>query len=86
MTAWPEQKVRQRVRSVFPEAPDKAVAIADCPSFPDPEWHIQAAGKLWSRKRDFGDRPHCERAADPGTSPAPGRSSPKASTGARPPR
>ncbi|GAA4293203.1 hypothetical protein GCM10023086_03830 [Streptomyces venetus] len=109
MTVWPEKKVRQRVREVFPEAPDKAVAIADCQSFLDPlhilpntngtrnwglfqisdarlrdlggtprqaldpEWNIQAARKLWSKERDFGDWPHCARAA--GATPSPGHSS-----------
>lgn len=98
MEIWAPQKVRQRVREVFTEAPDDAVAIADCQSFLDPlhilpntngsrnwglfqisdarlaelggtpaqaldpEWNIQAAHKLWSRERDFGDWPHCERA------------------------
>ncbi|MFD5947006.1 helix-turn-helix domain-containing protein [Streptomyces collinus] len=107
MGVWSPQKVRQRVREVFPEAPDKAVAIADCQSFLDPlhilpntngtrnwglfqisdarlrelggtprkaldpEWNIQAARKLWSRDRDFGDWPHCERAAEAPRSPAP---------------
>ncbi|WP_245936152.1 helix-turn-helix domain-containing protein [Streptomyces cahuitamycinicus] len=109
MRVWSPQKVRQRVREVFPEVPDKAVAIADCQSFLDPlhilpntngtrnwglfqisdarlrelggtpraaldpEWNIQAARKLWSRDRDFGDWPHCERAADAPRSPAPKR-------------
>ncbi|WP_246546039.1 helix-turn-helix domain-containing protein [Streptomyces luteogriseus] len=36
----------------------------------DPEWNIRAARKLWSRDRDFGDWPHCERAADAPRSPA----------------
>ncbi|MFJ5993967.1 helix-turn-helix domain-containing protein [Streptomyces sp. NPDC092370] len=107
MDVWSPRKVRQRVREVFPEVPDKAVAIADCQSFLDPlhilpntngtrnwglfqisdarlrelggtprealdpEWNIQAARKLWSRDRDFGDWPHCERAADAPRSPAP---------------
>ncbi|MCK8431787.1 hypothetical protein G3I77_01740 [Streptomyces sp. D2-8] len=107
MGVWSPQKVRQRVREVFPEVPDKAVAIADCQSFLDPlhilpntngtrnwglfqisdarlrelggtprealdpEWNIQAARKLWSRDRDFGDWPHCERAADAPRSPTP---------------
>lgn len=111
MGVWSPQKVRQRVREVFPEVPDKAVAIADCQSFLDPlhilpntngtrnwglfqisdarlrdlggtprealdpEWNIQAARKLWSRDRDFGDWPHCERAADAPRSPAPTHSS-----------
>ncbi|MEU0174295.1 peptidoglycan-binding protein [Streptomyces massasporeus] len=106
MAVWSPQKVRQRVRDVFPEVPDKAVAIADCQSFLDPlhilpntngtrnwglfqisdarlrelggtprealdpEWNIRAAHKLWSRDRDFGDWPHCERAADAPRSPA----------------
>ncbi|MFJ2930306.1 peptidoglycan-binding protein [Streptomyces massasporeus] len=106
MAVWSPQKVRQRVRDVFPEVPDKAVAIADCQSFLDPlhilpntngtrnwglfqisdarlrelggtprealdpEWNIRAARTLWSRDRDFGDWPHCERAADAPRSPA----------------
>jgi hypothetical protein len=109
MRVWSPQKVRQRVREMFPEVPDKAVAIADCQSFLDPlhilpntngtrnwglfqisdarlrelggtprealdpEWNIRAARKLWSRDRDFGDWPHCERAADALRSPAPER-------------
>jgi transcriptional regulator with XRE-family HTH domain len=109
MGVWSPRKVRQRVREVFPEVPDKAVAIADCQSFLDPlhilpntngtrnwglfqisdarlrelggtprealdpEWNIQAARKLWSRDRDFGDWPHCERAAEAPRSPAPKR-------------
>ncbi|MFI0138680.1 helix-turn-helix domain-containing protein [Streptomyces luteogriseus] len=36
----------------------------------DPEWNIRAARKLWSRDRDFGDWPHCERAAEAPRSPA----------------
>ncbi|MFJ7345700.1 helix-turn-helix domain-containing protein [Streptomyces sp. NPDC101110] len=106
MGVWSPQKVRQRVREVFPEVPGKAVAIADCQSFLDPlhilpntngtrnwglfqisdarlrelggtprdaldpEWNIQAARTLWSRDRDFGDWPHCERAAEAPRSPA----------------
>ncbi|MFF7307346.1 helix-turn-helix domain-containing protein [Streptomyces sp. NPDC008137] len=104
MSVWSQEKVRQRVREVFPEVPDKAVAIADCQSFLDPlhilpntngtrnwglfqisdarlrelggtprqaldpEWNIQAARRLWSEDRDFGDWPHCARAA--GAAPA----------------
>ncbi|MEV5463623.1 helix-turn-helix domain-containing protein, partial [Streptomyces cellulosae] len=99
MGVWSPEKVRQRVREVFPEVPDKAVAIADCQSFLDPlhilpntngtrnwglfqisdarlrdlggtprqaldpEWNIQAARQLWRQNRDFGDWPHCARAA-----------------------
>ncbi|WP_189148343.1 helix-turn-helix domain-containing protein [Streptomyces lacrimifluminis] len=36
MNVWSPEKVRQRIRAVFTEAPDKAVAIADCQSFLDP--------------------------------------------------
>ncbi|AMW10355.1 hypothetical protein A4E84_13020 [Streptomyces qaidamensis] len=118
MGVWSPRKVRQRVREVFPEVPDKAVAIADCQSFLDPlhilpntngtrnwglfqisdarllelggtprealdpEWNIQAARKLWSRDRDFGDWPHCERAADAPRSPTP-RHSPTVSPSQR---
>ncbi|MFE6620213.1 helix-turn-helix domain-containing protein [Streptomyces sp. NPDC057740] len=39
METWPPGKVRQRVRKVFREAPDDAVALADCQSFLDP-FHI----------------------------------------------
>ncbi|MDX3129393.1 helix-turn-helix domain-containing protein [Streptomyces europaeiscabiei] len=34
--SWSPKKVRQRVRQVFAEEPDHAVAIADCQSFLDP--------------------------------------------------
>lgn len=99
MDTWSPEKVRRRIREVFGEAPDRAVAIADCQSFLDPlhilpnsddtrnwgvfqisdatlrdlggtpldaldpEWNIQAAHRLWSRARNFGDWPHCDRAA-----------------------
>ncbi|MEV4427542.1 helix-turn-helix domain-containing protein [Streptomyces sp. NPDC049602] len=36
MDTWSPEKVRQRIREVFTEAPDDAVAIADCQSFLDP--------------------------------------------------
>lgn len=36
LKVWSPEKVRQRIRAVFKEAPDKAVAIADCQSFLDP--------------------------------------------------
>ncbi|MEV2216221.1 helix-turn-helix domain-containing protein [Streptomyces sp. NPDC050997] len=36
MTVWSPAKVRQHIRAVFTEAPDEAVAIADCQSFLDP--------------------------------------------------
>lgn len=36
METWTPAKVRQRVREVFTETPDDAVAIADCQSFLDP--------------------------------------------------
>ncbi|MFF3942434.1 helix-turn-helix domain-containing protein [Streptomyces phaeofaciens] len=36
MDTWSPEKVRQRVREVFSEAPDRAAAIADCQSFLDP--------------------------------------------------
>jgi hypothetical protein len=36
MTVWSPEKVRQRIRVVFADAPDAAVAIADCQSFLDP--------------------------------------------------
>ncbi|MBW5484269.1 helix-turn-helix domain-containing protein [Streptomyces bambusae] len=107
MASWSPEKVRQRVREVFHEAPDRAVAIADCQSFLDPfhilpntngsrnwgvfqisdgrlrelggtprdaldpEWNIQAAHRLWSRGKNFGDWPHCDRAyASPSPSPS----------------
>ncbi|MEV6168070.1 peptidoglycan-binding protein [Streptomyces sp. NPDC051954] len=36
MDTWSPEKVRRRIREVFREAPDRAVAIADCQSFLDP--------------------------------------------------
>ncbi|MGI5193493.1 helix-turn-helix domain-containing protein [Streptomyces sp. CA-288835] len=36
MNAWSKGKVRRHIRAVFTEAPDRAVAIADCQSFLDP--------------------------------------------------
>lgn len=36
MDTWDPDKVRQRIREVFTEEPDRAVAIADCQSFLDP--------------------------------------------------
>ncbi|CAM5698931.1 helix-turn-helix domain-containing protein [Streptomyces griseorubiginosus] len=36
MDTWAPEKVRKRIRVVFDEAPDDAVAIADCQSFLDP--------------------------------------------------
>ncbi|MFJ7064709.1 helix-turn-helix domain-containing protein [Streptomyces sp. NPDC101115] len=36
METWSQEKVRQRIREVFTEAPDDAVSIADCQSFLDP--------------------------------------------------
>ncbi len=36
MDTWSPEKVRQRIREVFPEKADRAVAIADCQSFLDP--------------------------------------------------
>ncbi|MFB9690504.1 helix-turn-helix domain-containing protein [Amycolatopsis plumensis] len=38
MATWPAAAVEQRVRAVFTEAPDTAVAIARCASFLDPLW------------------------------------------------
>ncbi|MEH0417985.1 helix-turn-helix domain-containing protein [Streptomyces sp. B21-083] len=112
LDTWSPDRVRGRIREVFTEAPDDAVAIADCQSFLDPlhilpntngtrnwglfqisdgrlrelggtprkaldpEWNIQAAEQLWSRKHDFHDWPNCERAlrSTPTTSvPSPAR-------------
>lgn len=36
MDTWTPEKARHRIREVFDEAPDDAVAIADCQSFLDP--------------------------------------------------
>ncbi|WP_216590769.1 helix-turn-helix domain-containing protein [Streptomyces brasiliscabiei] len=36
MDTWTPDKVRRSIREVFTEAPDRAVAIADCQSFLDP--------------------------------------------------
>lgn len=38
MAVWSAAMVEQRIRAVFPEAPDTAVAIARCASFLDPLW------------------------------------------------
>lgn len=127
MDSWPPGKVRQRVRKVFREQPDDAVAVADCQSFldplhvvpntngtrnwgvfqisdaalrklggtpreaMDPEWNIQAAHRLWSRTKGFGDWPHCDRASSPEAvgpalvSTVDGRSSEPAQDGSSPP-
>ncbi|MCF1598892.1 peptidoglycan-binding protein, partial [Streptomyces muensis] len=127
MDTWPPGKVRQRVRKVFREAPDDAVALADCQSFldplhvvpntngtrnwgvfqisdaalrklggtprdaMDPEWNIQAAHRLWSRTKGFGDWPDCDRASSPDAvgpalvSTVDGRSSEPGQDGSSPP-
>ncbi|MER5225684.1 helix-turn-helix domain-containing protein [Streptomyces flaveus] len=36
LDAWSQDEARRRIREVFTEAPDRAVAIADCQSFLDP--------------------------------------------------
>ncbi|MFI9170830.1 helix-turn-helix domain-containing protein [Streptomyces lincolnensis] len=36
----------------------------------DPEWNIRAVHRLWTRTKNFGDLPHCDRATAP--VPAPG--------------
>ncbi|WP_328767377.1 helix-turn-helix domain-containing protein [Streptomyces sp. NBC_00286] len=36
LNAWSKDKVRRHIRAVFTEAPDRAIAIADCQSFLDP--------------------------------------------------
>lgn len=36
MDTWPPEKVRERIREVFTEAPGDAVSVADCQSFLDP--------------------------------------------------
>jgi hypothetical protein len=38
LATWPGTMVEQRIRAVFTEAPDTAVAIARCASFLDPLW------------------------------------------------
>ncbi|WP_410667793.1 helix-turn-helix domain-containing protein [Amycolatopsis sp. cmx-4-68] len=38
LATWPAAMVEQRIRAVFTEAPDTAVAIARCASFLDPLW------------------------------------------------
>lgn len=38
LAGWPAAMVEQRIRAVFTEAPDTAVAIARCASFLDPLW------------------------------------------------
>ncbi|MBW8736262.1 MAG: helix-turn-helix domain-containing protein [Streptomyces turgidiscabies] len=72
MNVWSPQKVRQRIRAVFGEAPDKAVAIADCQSFLDPlhilpntngtrNWGVFQISDV--RLRELGGTPR--RALDP---------------------
>jgi hypothetical protein len=38
MATWAPAEVEKRIREVFPEEPDRAVAIARCQSFLDPLW------------------------------------------------
>ena len=38
MVTWSPAEVEKRIREVFPEEPDRAVAIARCQSFLDPLW------------------------------------------------
>src|SRR2546421_8306819 len=38
MATWSPAEVEKRIREVFPEEPDRAVAIARCQSFLDPLW------------------------------------------------
>lgn len=72
MNTWSPAKVRKRIREVFTEVPDKAVAIADCQSFLDP-LHILPntnATRNWglfqisdARLRELGGTPR--KALDP---------------------
>ena len=72
MDTWSPKKVRERIRQVFTEAPDDAVAIADCQSFLDP-LHILPntnGTKNWGlfqisdvRLRELGGTPY--KALDP---------------------
>ncbi|KNE81236.1 MULTISPECIES: helix-turn-helix domain-containing protein [Streptomyces] len=72
MSVWPPEKVRGRIREVFPEEPDRAVVIADCQSFLDPlhilpntngsrNWGVFQISDI--RLRDLGGTPR--QALDP---------------------
>lgn len=72
MSVWPPEKVRERIREVFTEAPDRAVVIADCQSFLDPlhilpntngsrNWGVFQISDI--RLRDLGGTPR--QALDP---------------------
>jgi hypothetical protein len=72
LDAWSKDEVRRRIREVFTEAPDRAVAIADCQSLLDP-LHILPntnGTRNWglfqisdARLRELGGTPH--EALDP---------------------
>ncbi|TQM78989.1 putative peptidoglycan binding protein [Saccharothrix saharensis] len=38
LRSWPAERVEERIREVFPEEPDRAVAVARCASGVDPLW------------------------------------------------
>lgn len=72
MTSWSPQQVEKRIREVFTEAPDEAVAIARCQSFLDPLYELPNANgtRNWGvfqisdmRLADLGGTPR--QAIDP---------------------
>jgi transcriptional regulator with XRE-family HTH domain len=72
MTTWSPRQVEQRIREVFTEAPDEAVAIARCQSFLDPLYELPNANgtRNWGvfqisdmRLADLGGTPR--QAIDP---------------------
>jgi hypothetical protein len=72
MTSWPPAKVEKRIREVFPEDPNRAVAIARCQSFLDPLWVLSNEDgsrnwglfQIWDRRvEEMGGTPL--RAFDP---------------------
>jgi hypothetical protein len=72
MRSWAPARVEQRIREVFPEEPDRAVAIAKCQSLLDPFWVLPNVNKSrnWGifqisdrRLRELGGAPR--QAFDP---------------------
>jgi len=72
LDTWGPQRVRERVREVFPQAPDEAVAVAECQSLLDPLHVLPATDgtRNWglfqisdARLRELGGTPR--QALDP---------------------
>ncbi|MEU0412910.1 helix-turn-helix domain-containing protein [Streptomyces griseorubiginosus] len=64
MDTWSPEEVRRRIREVFDETPDDAVAIADCQSFLDPLHILPNTTRNWglfqisdTRLRELGGTP-----------------------------